>query len=55
MRLRTDENLGRAELRLLTLAGHDVATVHPQATRGAPDGNLPVVEKAYGGALPIQS
>jgi predicted nuclease of predicted toxin-antitoxin system len=38
--MKLDENLGRVALRLLTLAGHDVATVHGQSMCGAPDASL---------------
>ena len=40
MKLKLDENLSHAVMRRLTLAGHDVETVHSQGMCGASDGDL---------------
>jgi len=37
VRLELDENIGRRGVQLFQSSGHDVATVHDQGLRGAPD------------------
>jgi predicted nuclease of predicted toxin-antitoxin system len=40
MKFKLDENIGLRGLRILTVAGHDVATVHGQSLDGAEDRKL---------------
>ena len=51
MRLKLDENLGRAVADRLIDAGHDVETVHSQGMLGIEDGRLFEVCRAEGRAL----